>query len=277
MIVLIGGRGRLGQALSALYSGHEVVSLKRELYQDWWKDGATDDVRRFFGPYLDERAVVFVTAGLLDPRLPPEEHWKVNYLLPKHVVDGATALGARVVTFGTVMEKLISRKNPYVRSKAALGEYVAGLNGKNGRATHVRVHTLFGAGLPSPFMFLGQIHYALTNNTVFEMSPGNQLREYHHLDDEVRAIRALVAAGVSGTIDLSHGEAVSLKDIASYVFASFGAESLLRIGALPEPSEENYASIFERPELLKTISFRKTLPAIVTYLQGLSHNMESMT
>lgn len=275
MIFVIGGRGRLGGAIHALYQDHEAVSLRREIYQDWWRDNSPAAISRFFEPYVESNPIVFVTAGVLDPKLTAEEHLRVNYLLPKHIIEGAIPVGARVVTFGTIMERIITGdRNPYVRSKAALGAYVSDMTAGNDRVAHLRVHTLYGAGAPSPFMFLGQIYQALTDNAVFEMSPGNQLREYHHLDDEVRAIRAVVDAKVHGVFDISHGEPVSLKELARHVFSSFNAEPLLRIGALPEPREENYTAVFERPELLKNVRFRPTLPAVVDYLAALSPKME---
>lgn len=275
MISVIGGRGRLGRAISALYGDHAVLALPREVYQEWWRPNSADAVARFFESRGDDRSTVFVAAGLLDPRLPRDEHMQVNYLLPRHVIEGATRLGMRVVTFGTVMERLIvATKNAYVQSKTLLGDYVAQAANEHTPATHIRVHTLYGGGEPSPFMFLGQIRRALVEHTVFEMSPGNQLREYHHLDDEVRALRVLADAHVNGVIDLNHGEPISLKMLARHVFKSFGAESLLRIGALPEPPEENYGTVFERPALLNDSNFRATLPAVVSYLRDLSPKME---
>ena len=269
MIFVIGSRGRLGQAISSLYPQRDTAALKRDIYQDWWKQGSAAEIARFFEPHAGSDTTIFITAGLLDPKLPADDHIKVNYLLPKNVIAGTSQLGVRVVTFGTIMEKVINHKNSYIESKAALGEYVEA-RGAGRRALHVRVHTLFGGGEPSRFMFLGQIHQALLNRTAFDMSPGNQLREYHHLDDEARAIRALAESGITGAVDLSHGQPVSLKDLALHVFAAFDAGHLLRVGALPAPPEENYGTTFSRLPLLQHIDFRNTLPAVVSYLQELS-------
>lgn len=269
MIFVIGSRGRLGQALGSLYPQRDTVSLKRDIYQDWWKQGSAAEVARFFEPYAGSDATIFITAGLLDPKLPADDHTKVNYLLPKNIIAGTSKLGVRVVTFGTIMEKVINNKNCYIQSKAALGEYVEARE-TDSQVMHVRVHTLFGGGEPSRFMFLGQIYHALLNRTTFDMSPGNQLREYHHLDDEVHAIRALAESKITGVVDLSHGKPVSLKDIALHIFNSFDAGHLLRIGALPAPPEENCSETFARHPLLQQIHFRDTLPAIVAYLQELS-------
>ncbi len=266
MIFVIGGRGRLGQAINASYKEDNPISVDRAIYQSWWAKGTQDDVSRFFEPWANSGGTVFVTAGILDPRISQEDHLRVNYLLPKHIIEGATKLGINVVTFGTVMESLLANKNPYIQSKAALGRHVSDISAFNPRVAHLRVHTLYGLGRPSSFMFLGQVFHALMNQTVFEMTQGKQLREYHHIDDEVQAIRTLVKLGANGVIDLNHGKPVTLNELASFIFNAFNAKKLLRIGALPEPKEENYSTVFDCPDLLRAITFREALPAVVNYL-----------
>lgn len=266
VIFVIGSRGRLGQALCATYRDCEVICLHREIYQHWWKDSAVSDISRCFQAYRNQGAVVFVASGLLDPAIPLEEHLKVNYLLPKNVIEGVCNMGIRVVTFGTIMELIIADKNPYIQSKKALGEYVQGHS--NTPITHIRVHTLYGSGKPHSFMFLGQIYIALKHKTIFRMSAGNQLREYHHIDDDTAAVRLLVDSQLDGIVDLNHGGPVRLKEIAQYVFKAFNLEDLLHIGALPSPKAENYGATFERPTRLSNVQFRPALPAIVTYLEA---------
>ena len=267
MIFIIGCQGRLGQALSSSYPEAGVTCIDRATYQNWWQEESKNHISDFFAPYADSGSIIFVTSGILDPKSSHEEHMRVNYLLPKHIIDSATKAGLRVVTFGTVMESLIKKQNSYIETKTMLGNYVANLTTPNSLALHVRIHTLYGSGQPSPFMFLGQIHHALVEGTIFEMTSGKQLREYHHIEDEVKAIRMLVDKKVNGVLDLSHGEPVSLKDIASYVFSSFNCEKNLRIGALPEPAEENYGIVFQRPDILGSATFRESLPAIRSYIQ----------
>ncbi|MGX4643846.1 NAD-dependent epimerase/dehydratase family protein [Massilia sp. SYSU DXS3249] len=268
MKFIVGGRGRLGQALLRAYGAEEVRSLERSVYADWAAPGGVERVRDFFAPWAGSATTVFVASGVLDPKLPPAEHQQVNVDLPAAVIAGAGAHGLRVVTFGTVMECLLAQQNPYVRSKAALGQHVAGLAAGGAPVAHVRVHTLFGGGAPSPFMFLGQMLAALQQGTPFNMTLGRQLREYHHIDDEARAIRLLDDAGVRGVFDLSHGEPVSLADLATTVFSSFHADKLLRMGSIPEPAEENFATVFGRHPLLPTEAYRPALPAIVDYLKA---------
>ena len=268
MKLVIGGRGRLGQALVRAWPAGDALCLDRALYDGWAHAGAEQEVARFFAPWAGTASTVFVASGLLDPKLAPDAHQKVNLDLPRNVIAGAASLGLKVVTFGTVMESLLAQHNPYIQSKAALGCHVAELAAAGQPVTHVRVHTLFGGGAPSPFMFLGQILTALRQRTRFNMTLGNQLREYHHVDDEARAIRALDAAGVSGVLDLSHGEPISLRELATTVFAACGAADLLRLGALAEPLEENYSTVFTRHPLLGPQAYRPALPVIVDFLKA---------
>lgn len=271
MIFIVGGRGRLGQALACAWDADAVRCLDREDYADWGREGGARRVHDFFAPWAGSGATVFVASGVLDPKLPAAEHQQVNLDLPSAIIEGATGHGLRVITFGTVMEGLLAQQNPYVRSKAALGRHVAALAATGTPVAHVRVHTLFGgAGAPSPFMFLGQILTALQQRTPFNMTLGRQLREYHHIEDEARAIRLLDEAGVRGVFELSHGEPLSLAELARAVFAAFDANHLLRLGALPEPAEENFATVLARHPLLPPTAYRPALPAIVDYLKACS-------
>jgi nucleoside-diphosphate-sugar epimerase len=266
MMFVIGGRGRLGQAIARQY-GADAVCVERAVYQDWAEPGAQAAIDAFFAPLAGTGATVFVTSGLLDPRLAPEDIWKVNVTLPCNIIDAGCRHGVRVTTFGTVMEALLADHNPYVRSKVALGQYVARKAADGAAVSHVRVHTLYGGGEPSPFMFLGQALGALRQASPFKMTLGKQLREYHHVDDDAHAIRLLDDAGVAGVLDLSHGAPVSLANLAQAVFDAFGAAGQLQVGAIPEPRDENYDTVFTRHPLLAQATFRDTLPAVVAYLE----------
>lgn len=265
---LIGARGRLGQAIATEFADSNIVSLDRTIYQDWSRAGADDLVARFFDERAGDEATIFVASGLLDPRLPPEDLSKVNYLLPRNVIDGATKLGVKVVTFGTVMEGLLASKNPYIQSKVALGEYVAYVASADKPVVHIQIHTLYGVENPSPFMFLGQMLSAIKEEQPFRMTSGRQLREYHHLADEAVALRRISDIAAPGVVNLSHGKPVSLKDVAESVFDAFGMNHLLQVGALPEPPDENYDKVLQTTAIAQQVAFRDSLPAIVDYMRN---------
>ncbi|CEG62340.1 NAD-dependent epimerase/dehydratase family protein [Legionella micdadei] len=270
MDFVVGSTGRLGKTIVHFLSPSQAVAVEQSTYASWWHPDGADAASFYFEKKKknSENGVVYVAAGVLDPSRVYDEHHRINFLLPKNIIEGANRVGLRTVTFGTVMEKVVGTEtsNPYILSKTKLGHLVSECLSLENPPLHIRMHTLYGVGLPSPFMFLGQILKSLLNQTPFNMSPGNQLREYHHLHDEIKAIHLLVTAQVKGAIELSHGEAVSLKEIAHFVFKYFDCLHLLNIGASTAPIKENYNFRFQRPDFLTTIAFRETLPALVDYL-----------
>lgn len=265
-IYIIGSNGRLGQAIKNEFSDCPLVSLNRSVYESWAYPDKLEDVANFFEGADADESTVFVASGLLDPSLSYDDLANVNYHLPKNIIEASTRLGIKVMTFGSVMENLSQAPNPYVQSKIALRDFVDEATHKNAQVTHVQVHTLYGLGMPSPHMFLGQILTSLLKNEVFSMTSGNQLREYHHLAEEAMAIRAIHKSKISGTVNLSYGNPVSLKSIAQQVFESFGKTELLQIGALGAPPEENYSKVLTPIECIKNISLCDPLEGIVSYL-----------
>lgn len=267
MIYILGSRGRLGQALAAQYDPSEVVCIDRSVYETWSSSAASTAIKAYFSACQPAQPVIYICSGLLDPRLTADELFAVNYQLPRNVIEGVTELGIRVVTFGTAMEHTLT-SNSYVQSKLRLSEFVEQANAAGVPATHVRIHTLYGIGEPSPFMFLGQILKALRANVPFAMTQGRQLREYHHVEDDARAIQSLIQAEVNGIVDLSHGQPVTLRSLAEAIFESFGKSHLLQLGAVPEPVEENYDVIFEVPAVLKSMPFRDASSAVVEFMKS---------
>lgn len=266
MNVIIGGSGRLGQALVRRFGADAVICLPRAAYADWHADGGALAVARHFAAF-GPGDTIYVTAGVLDPRAADADLAAVNLALPRNIIDGAAPLGIAVRTFGTIMETLLSGHNPYIRSKTALGQHVAERAAAGLPVAHVRLHTQYGGGAPSPFMFLGQIAAALRTATPFRMTAGKQLREYHHVDDDAAALLALEQAGLHGAVDLNHGAPDTLAALAAHVFSAFDASALLLVGALPEPAAEHYGGTLIRPAALEACAFRASLPGVVDYLR----------
>ena len=107
-IYIIGGQSRLAISLASKYKTEGLVLLNRSLTSGWSKPGAKDLVARFFERHADEGSIIFVTSGLLDPNLSYEDLLRINYHLPKNIIDGVRYLGMRVVTFGTILERMES-------------------------------------------------------------------------------------------------------------------------------------------------------------------------
>jgi nucleoside-diphosphate-sugar epimerase len=268
MIFIVGGRGRLGQALREQYSSDEVVCVERAVYQQWGESDSLSGITAYFQQNARPGSVVYICSGLLDPTLDCEALRNVNFRLPKNIIQATSPMGIRAVTFGTAMEETLVT-NPYVQSKRALSSFVAEMSQVQAPALHIRIHTLYGGGKPSPFMFLGLVMEALRNDKPFEMTMGRQLREYHHVFDDAAAVRRLVDQSVSGVVELSHGKPVTLRILAEAVFESAGKGHLLSLGALPEPQQENFTQVFSRPSMLDDNMFRDTVTGVVEYMKTL--------
>lgn len=266
MILIIGSRGRLGQAICQQYNPSEVVCVDRVVYEHWSAPDSALHIAEYFSEYAHDGSVVYICSGLLDSRLPAEQLYDVNFRLPKNIINAVTPLGIRAITFGTAMERTLT-SNAYVQSKLLLSELVKASANGDIRPAHIRIHTLYGTGEPSPFMFLGQILTAIRADAPFEMTQGRQLREYHHVEDDAVAIKSLVDRQIGGIVELSHGKPVSLKHLAQAIFQACGKSDLLHLGALPEPAEENFSRVFERPAVLDAIVFRDCIESVVEYMQ----------
>jgi nucleoside-diphosphate-sugar epimerase len=268
MNLVIGARGRLGRALMSRLPGSENVALDRSVYADWTEPEMGEAVADLLADYQGSGHVIYNAAGLTDPKRPLDEHLRVNLVLAQNVIAGALSRGVRVVTFGTIMEEFVGPRgaNPYFESKRRLSDHIVSLADK-ARVLHLRIHTLYGGGAPDRFMFLGLLLHAIQSRETFRMSAGTQLREYHHVDDEIAAIARLVSSGISGAVDISHGEPLRLRDLARYVCEQFGCVDRLEIGAIGAPSSENFDRVFERPAVLQDVVFRDACSGIVEDLK----------
>ena len=266
MKLIIGGSSRIAGRFVALTPDEPFVAVGRERIAEWsGPDGAErfDDFIQGNQLALSE---AHIFAGVTNPRVDADEISAVNVGMPANVLSVAADRGFAVNTYGTVLESLGESTNPYVESKRRVAELVAESRSNGVDAQHIRFHTVFGAETPQPHMFLGQMLESLVTRMPFRMSSGTQLREYHHVDDLVRAIAVLSVVRDSAAVTISHGEPVRLCDIATAVFDSFDAQTLLEIGALPDPVGEVMVPLDTRTPQLVDMDFRDSIPAIVAYM-----------
>ena len=213
-------------------------------------------------------------SGLTNPNEGPLRLHHANVEFVQNVVTAAQGLDARFLTFGTIQEHFseLCATNPYLESKLELGRWMAAqtkIHGAIGRFLHLRLHTLYG-GEPKPHMFIGQIVSSLQDRTVFRMSAGDQLREYHHADDVALGVRNLLQRDwhdlPGPLLDMNSGKSLRLADLARTIYTAFGASDLLEIGALTRPSQENTQEVFPKsPEWLLPAS-REALGGVVEHL-----------
>jgi nucleoside-diphosphate-sugar epimerase len=265
VIYLIGGKGRLGMSITKVFGNSNLVSLDRKEYQDWFRSESINDIQSVLNISSESSSnTIMILSGIMDPSEDKELINKVNFQLPKNIIKACEGTTSKIVTFGSVMEDLSPEVNHYIASKNKLSEFI---NSTSVDVLSVKIHTLYGGGAPNTYMFLGQLLDSIINKTEFKMSSGNQLREYHHVDDDSKAIMELLRQNITGKELISHGEAISLKELATSIFTEFDMLDKLRIGACEDRNKENYNIKYSKNINLNTLSFRNSIAGIISYLK----------
>jgi nucleoside-diphosphate-sugar epimerase len=261
-LFVFGASGRIGEALMAEAGNVSVepVALDREALNACHSVDAAQALLDGVG--FSAADIVIVAAGEINPRAGGEVLHHVNVVLAGNAAAAATKCGGKAVTLGTVLETKVSMaaQNAYVAGKVELAEM------SRGRWVHLRLNTVYGGPKPYPFMFIGQVLESLRSKRRFSMTAGQQRREYHHVDDEARAILTLSQRHQAELIDLNSGCDTSLAELARGVFRHFGRENLLGIGDMPSPEYEAYDRLNASEMTLDLPPFRDTVPAVCRWL-----------
>lgn len=275
--ILFGASGLLGSGLLHLLRQKGESSVLPLAWNEVGPTAPADWVAKRVLPFAqgaDQVTVVFAN-GITNPRLPVGEIRASNVEFPFSVISALRERPQfRFLTIGTIFENFpqACAANAYLGSKLELGSRMSELSrGGVDHFLHVRLHTVYGARM-APHMFLGQVARAIATRTPFAMSSGEQMREYHHVDDVSGAFGALLdrdweKAAPGGIVQINSGEPVRLAELAREVFKDFGMEDLLQIGAIPGASADNKEKVFERsPEWLLARS-RPAIPGVIAAIR----------
>jgi nucleoside-diphosphate-sugar epimerase len=276
--VLIGQSGFLGVALTAAIraKGGGYAQLIAEPHRDFVKDVLDGNGRESIAPLLARGGSQdwICTVGMVDPNADPGLMEAINVEFPRRLYGLLGSLAppgtVRFVTFGSVLEghRELATSNPYLASKSRMFDAVCGAGGAV-RWHHIRLHTLYGSSKrPHPFMFAGQMYDALVRKEPFKMSGGAQLREYHHVDDIAASILAFLAGPYDDRmVELSSGNPIRLRDLASAVFKHFDASGLLEIGAKVHSNAEVFENTYQRSSHL--IASREPVDGLIAWFEEL--------
>jgi len=266
VILIVGETSRVAQRFMALNPDQDFIVADRREISRWLAGDGPSEFNRFVKDSEKTPAHVHIFAAVTDPHAESELVESVNVRLPRLVLDGASEFGYGVTTYGSALEALGLTTNRYLESKRRLASMVDEFVRNGTDAFHIRFHTVYGAGTPQPHMFLGQIFSALVTNSPFNMTSGEQLREYHHVDDVVSAISLLNAHRNGSSATISHGMAVTLRDLANAIFASVDRSDLLHIGTVQSEPTDVYESIGGETLELEGLHFREPIAGVVDYI-----------
>jgi nucleoside-diphosphate-sugar epimerase len=248
----------------ALASGHYVRAIRRSASlmaaidsRLEWLDVSLDAVgsRHFEGC---DAFVHFAAAGVSPKHASREELTYWNVTVPQLLLEKAYAAGIRrVVIAGTFAEYGLSANHydlippcaplipttSYASSKAACFVTCYATAIELGlELSYLRVFSAFGDGQYES-NFWPALRKAALEGRDFEMTPGEQIRDYIHVEQVVLSFlyavtRADVIAGSPVVLNVGSGVPVSMRVFAETWWQKLQATGVLKVGALPyRPNE----------------------------------------
>ena len=237
-ILVLGENSRLTKSLVNI-SKTPLIVVKKEIYENWFDDSMLILYLNNIG--FSNNDSIIITKSIIDPNYDFNQVNKWNFLFQKKIIQTLERYSIKTNVFltGSIFEKTLVRNN-YLDSKRNLTNYILTNEFTSVTPLVIRLHTLYGIGIPPSNMFLGQIFTSLKNKTKFNMSDGNQVRQYHHYNEVSSFLLNIVLGSKLNVkiIDFTGNEWVKLKDLANSIYNYFNCLELLNIGSLKKPQNE---------------------------------------
>ena len=100
-----------------------------------------------------------------------------------------------------------------------------------------RIFNLYGPD-EDPGRLVTSVTRSLLLGQEARTSHGEQIRDFSHVEDVARALVSLLDSEVIGAVNIASGEPVRIRTVVEILGALTGASHLLRIGALPAPTND---------------------------------------
>lgn len=257
--VIVGSTGLIGSAWKRFQPS--AMSVERSEIRKWLTDKSHSSLEDFLDQLPKNNEIeIHLCFGNTNSTGTLESLMQINCDLPFLIAKEALKRNYRVFSYGSALEDFGIRNN-YFESKRSLTKQLMQIDTKN-LWSNIRLHTLYSDSLPHSHMFLGQIYIALQNHEEFKMTSGNQLREFHHVDDVIEILDSELRMNSSQQVEVSHGKPLQLIHVAHYLFEVFASQSLLNRYAYPDDPLDNYTKIFTVSPVQDKMIFRETLPAL---------------
>ena len=175
-------------------------------------------------------------------------------------LDGSTC--RRVIVAGTSVEYdtdagYVSETSPirprslYGACKAALGSVGQQLARQQGWSyVHARIFNVYGPSEDRRRLVPHVIH-SLLQGEPCELTAGDQVRDYLHVDDVASAMVAIAASELEGPVNVGSANPVTVSALATMIAGLVGTPELLRLGALPT-SPDDYRILCADNTLLRS-------------------------
>jgi UDP-glucose 4-epimerase len=250
-VLITGATGFIGRALvrRLVEQGTAVATLVREKTGRAIGGGLPEEaqayevdlryaagVKRAVEAIAPSTVIHLASVGVTDPFLPLGEALRGNLDATLNVLKAVRGQ-CRVLVARTSGE--LDALNPYAASKAAAWQFCRMFQRTEGwPIVGVMPFQVYGPGQPSRTV-LGAALQAARAGSKFPMTSGEQKRDWVYIEDVVTGLLATAhAVDIEGqTVELGTGQATSVRDVVTKVFALVGSGQPL-IGALaPRPGE----------------------------------------
>jgi nucleoside-diphosphate-sugar epimerase len=260
MNLILGERGEIGTKINECLPTNSLRVLDKTTVREWitGKEKLIREDLLVNSPRDSSIGYIFYCVGNTNPQAAEDSLSTLNFELPRSILRATVDLPFRLVTFGSVHENS-KINNPYMLSKKKFYDFILD-QGANYSWNHFQLHTLYSEILPKSHMFLGQMLNAIKAKEKFRMSSGNQLRQFHHSTDVVKAIiSSIPSLGGNSVSQVAGGDSIRLIDLATRVYAEMDAFELLEVGALGDQENEIYVSSNSALEEITMREFRNPL------------------
>jgi len=265
-VLVTGSTGFLGRHVvrQLLNDGHSVVAVarnaKRAREMSWFEDieFIQCDLHKDFQPLLQMECVPNVLVHLAWPGLPNycdffhiDENLPADLAFLKAIVDSGVrhllVAGTCLeygMQYGPLTEDMETHPvTPYGLAKDTLRKSLQMLQKSSPFTLQwLRLFYIYGDG-QNPNSLLSQLDRSIDNNdSVFNMSPGDQLRDYLTVADvAVYVARLLKFPTINGVINCCSGKPISVFDLVAQHCRKRGSKIQINRGYFPYPAYEPLA------------------------------------
>jgi nucleoside-diphosphate-sugar epimerase len=201
-------------------------------------------------------------AGVNHPFLPEAEAAQVNVNGTRHVLQASQAVQVqRFIQVGTCYESASepSQASPYAASKLEAWQMWRAFMTVHAPmvATALRLFHVYGPEQPKTGLIAVAIDAALRSKP-FEMTPGEQQRDFVFIDDVVEALLMTLTAPLTGvkTYEVGTGVSCSVRAVVQRIFGIVGGAGEAAVGARPYRSNEIMYLVADPQPIVQDLGWR---------------------
>jgi nucleoside-diphosphate-sugar epimerase len=276
-ILITGGNGYLGSHLSQTLRNMgvkvHIIDLNATNNRNDYKVDITDRIS--LGKIVQEvnPQIIFHLAAVLNRERSFENHdhiMNVNYYGTINLLKALQEIEFENFIFASTSEVYGNNPAPFTESQIpdpcspyslskvfceqAIRTY-SGLYKKN--FTILRLFNFVGSNMPDGF-FVPQLIHALQHNIPFNMTGGDQIRDYLYIDDVISALilAATNTKAVREVFNVCSGAGITLKDLVGKIKDRFNGDNLINYGALPYRENEIWNMVGDNNKIKQFLGFQ---------------------